>query len=461
MAYNFYQCNRNQTYLLPPSLKEWLPEGDLAWFVLDAVGQMDLAVFYERYREDGVGQRAYDPGMMVSLLVYAYSVGVRSSRKIEKLCERDVGFRVVTANKAPDHSTISRFRQENSGELERMFTEVLRLCAAAGMVKVGVVALDGSKMKANAALEANRTCEHIREEVRKILREAEEVDAAEDKAYGEGVRGDELPEDLRGRDSRLKRLKECKERLEREAADEAARLREKIEVRAAEEEESGRKKRGRKPKALEEASSPGEKANVTDPESRIMKTRAGYVQGYNGQVVVTKGQVIVAAEVTTEANDVKQLGPMVKKAQENVAAVTGKEKKIKKVLADAGYASEENFASADPEGPEYLVATKKDWKQRKVMREKPTPRGRIPSGLSLRERMERKLLTKRGRALYKKRGQMVEPVFGQIKSVRGIGGFMRRGLEACAQEWKLICATHNLLKLWRSGKGIPALTAAY
>jgi len=319
--------------------------------------------------------------------------------------------------------------------------------------------LDGSKIKANAALDANRTKEHIREEVKKILREAEEVDAAEDKLYGEGVRGDELPEELRGRESRLKRLKECKERLDREAAEEVAKRKEKLEARAEEEKESGRKKRGRKPKDPTEASKKEAKANVTDPESRIMKTRSGYVQGYNGQVVVTEGQVILAAEVTMEENDVKQLSPMVKKAQENVVAVTGEEEKMKVLLADAGYSSEDNFKSADSEGPEYLVATKKDWKQRKAMREMPAPRGRIPGRLSLRERMDRKLLTKRGRALYKRRGQMVEPVFGQIKSVRVIDRFMRRGLEACAQEWKLICATHNLLKLWRSGRGIPALAA--
>ena len=459
MAHNFYECNRNQAFLLPPSLKEWLPEGDLAWFILDAVQQMDLTAYYEKYREDGVGQTAYDPGMMVSLLVYAYSTGVRSSRKIEKLCERDIGFRVMTANNAPDHSTVSRFRQENGEELERIFMEVLQLCAKAGLVKVGVVALDGSKIKANAALDANRTKEHIREEVKKILREAEEVDAAEDKLYGEGVRGDELPEELRGRESRLKRLKECKERLDREAAEEVAKRKEKLEARAEEEKESGRKKRGRKPKDPTEASKKEAKANVTDPESRIMKTRSGYVQGYNGQVVVTEGQVILAAEVTMEENDVKQLSPMVKKAQENVVAVTGEEEKMKVLLADAGYSSEDNFKSADSEGPEYLVATKKDWKQRKAMREMPAPRGRIPGRLSLRERMDRKLLTKRGRALYKRRGQMVEPVFGQIKSVRVIDRFMRRGLEACAQEWKLICATHNLLKLWRSGRGIPALAA--
>jgi len=460
MAHNFIECNREQVYLLPPVLQEWLPPTDLAWLVIDAVEEMDLKAFYGKYRKDGKGQAAFEPSMMVALLLYAYSLGIRSSREIEKLCERDIGFRVIAANQAPDHTTISRFRKENGAALKDLFTQVLKLCKEAGLVKVGVVALDGSKMKANAALEANRTYEHIGSEVEKMLTEAEAKDAAEDRLYGSDKRGDELPEELNDRNSRKARLAACKKQLEEKAAQEAAQKQSKIEEREAEEAETGIKKRGRKPQEPDPAPSAEAKANPTDPDSRIMKTRSGYVQGYNGQAVVTQEQIIVAAEVTQQENDVNQLHPMVKKAQENITAIAPEEDQtIKIVLADAGYISDQNLADMKPDGPEYLIAVKKDWKQRKENEEAPPPRGRMPKEITPRQRMERKLLTQRGRGLYKKRGQTVEPVFGQIKDCRGIRQFMRRGLEACAQEWKLICATHNLLKLWRSGKGIAVQAA--
>lgn len=460
MAYNFIECNRDQAYLMPPSLLEWLAQGDLVWFILDAVDQMDLTAFYQVYRSDGKGQASYEPSMMVALLLYAYCIGVRSSRQMERLCERDIAFRVIAANQVPDHSTIARFRQEHGKRLEQLFTDVLVLCAEAGLVKVGVVALDGTKIKANAALEANRTYEHIEREVKKMLTEAEAKDVEEDRLFGKDQRGDELPEGLRDRTSRLARLKTCKERLERGAAQEAARQQEKIEQREVQEVKSGCKMRGRKPKAPDPGPDSQAKANVTDPDSRIMKTRRGYVQGYNAQAVATEEQVIIAAELTTQENDVNQLHPMVEKAQENMAALQGKEQGIGVVLVDAGYCSEKNLAEIDPEGPEHLMAIQKDHKQRQAMSAAGYPRGRIPKGMTQRERMERKLLTQRGRALYKRRGQIIEPVFGQIKVCRGIERFMRRGVEACAQEWKLMCATHNLLKLWRSGWEIALQTVA-
>lgn len=452
MAYNIRTVNREQIYLMPPSLQEWLPEKDMAWFIIDVVEQMDLRAYYRKYRGDGRGQEAYDPSMMVALLVYAYSNGVQSSRAIERLCERDIGFKVIAGNEKPDHTTIARFRKDNGKAIEEMFTEALKLCAKAGLVKVGVVALDGTKVKADAALEANRTYDHIENEVKEMLRAAEARDTEEDKLYGKDRRGDELPEELGDRRKRLARLKECKARLEQEKAEEAARQKEKIQERERQESETGQKKRGRKPKEPDAVCKADAKANVTDPDSRIMKTRAGYVQGYNGQAVVTENQIIIAAELTTEGNDVRQMTPMTERAEENIAELQLKAKGIGVVLADAGYCSDKNMEDARPDGPEFIVATKKDWKQRQALRETSPPRGRIPDKLSLRERMERKLSTKRGRALYKKRGQIVEPVFGQIKTCRGIQKFIRRGLEACAQEWKLICATHNLLKLWRSGK---------
>lgn len=450
MAYNFIACNREQDYLLPPSLKEWLPEKDLAWFVIDAVKSMDVRRFYARYRADGTGEAAYEPKMMVTLMLYAYCVGERSSRRIEKLCERDVAFRVITGNQAPDHSTVSRFRQGNREEIGTLFTEVLRLCKEAGLVKVGVVAIDGTKELANASLAANRTHEGLRAEVEKMLDEADAVDAAEDTLYGPDKRGDELPEELRTSEGRLKRLQEAKERLEREAAEAAKKKAAEIAKRAEEERESGKKKRGRKPKACDDKPDAEAKANATDPESRIMKTRKGYVQGYNGQIAVTEEQIIVAAEVTQEENDVGQMHPMLDKAAADLKAA-GIDDAIGSALFDAGYCSEENLAKVATDGPDIYVATTKDWKQRKAAREKGSPRGRIPKGLTRKELMERKLKTKRGRALYKKRGSTVEPVFGQMKDTQGFGGFLVRGIEAVRSEWRLMCASHNMLKLWRSG----------
>ncbi len=460
MAYNFKDCNRDQVYLMPPTLQEWLPSKDLVWLVLDVVAEMDLTAFYRKYRQDGKGQAAFEPSMMVSLLLYAYSLGIRSSREIEKLCERDIGFKVIAANQVPDHCTISRFRKDNGQALEGLFKQMRKLCKEAGLVKVGIVALDGSKIKANAALEANRTYEHIEQEVKRMLDEAEAKDTEEDRQYGQNKRGDELPDELADRTSRRARLAACKKRLEEQAAEAAAEQQSKIEERQAQEAETGNKKRGRKPQEPDPTPSSEAKANMTDPDSRIMKTRSGYVQGYNSQAVVTKEQIIIAAEVTNQENDINQLHPMIQKAQESLNEIAlQKELKIEISLSDAGYASEKNFAAITPDGPEHLIATKKDWKQRKEAAASSPPQGRIPKSLTLRQRMERKLLTKRGRELYKKRGQTVEPIFGQIKDNRGIRHYMRRGLEACSQEWKLICTTHNLLKLWRSGKGIAAQMA--
>ena len=454
MAYNFIPCDRDQSFLMPPSLRDWLPDDHLAWFVLDAVAQMDLGAFRAKYRADGWGAAAFAPDMMVALLLYAYCTGQRSSRKIERLCETDVAFRVITGNRKPDHATIARFRRNNLKELEELFVQILRLCAEAGLVKVGVVAIDGTKIAANAALAANRTHEglvkELEKEAAKMLAEAESTDAEEDRQHG-SKRGDEMPEELRTQKSRLARLRECKERLEREAAERAAEQQRKIDERAAKEAEAGQKLRGRKPKEPDPEPPPKAKANVTDPESRIMKTRQGYVQGMNAQAATTKDQIIVAAEVTQEANDKRQMVPMVEKTAENLAAA-GVEEKVGTALTDAGYYGEEAVKETTATGVDVLCATTKDWKQRKALRDAPPPRGRIPDNLTPMERMDRKLLTKRGRALYRLRSQTVEPVFGQIKGVRGIDRFLLRGIDGASGEWKLACGTHNLLKLWRSGR---------
>lgn len=452
MPYNFLECNRDQMYLMPVSIREWLPEDHLAWFIIDAVKEIDLTSFYRKYRNDGWGRAAYEPGMMVSLLLYAYSLGICSSRQIERACVVNVDFRVITANQRPDYTTICRFRKENEKELAELFTAVLELCVQAGLVNVGVVALDGTKMKGNTSLAANRTYEYLEKEVNRMLQEAAEKDAQEDALYGKERRGDELPKELARRESRLAKLREAKAQLEQQDREKAALQEAKIEARRQEEEATGEKKRGRKLKEPNEKPDPKKaKANLTDLDSRIMKTRHGYVQGYNAQAVVTKEQIIVAAEVTQEQNDVQQLHPMLERANEELTAA-GVTKKMGVVLADAGYYSEQNVLDADPDGPELLLATRKSHKQRQAMKDEVCPRGRIPAGMTVKERMERKLLTKQGKALYKLRSQTVEPVFGQTKECRACRTFLRRGTSAVNSEWRLICTGHNLLKLWRSGK---------
>jgi Transposase DDE domain len=256
---------------------------------------------------------------------------------------------------------------------------------------------------------------------------------------------------MRDRRGRPERLQRCRERLEHEAEVAAAEPARKLEERAKQEAATGQKRRGRKPKPVSEVPEPEAKANVTDPDSRIMKTRRGYVQGDNAQAVATADPIIVAADVTAEENDVAQLHPMLAAAANELQAA-GVEEAIGAALVDAGYCSEEDLRQSDPNGPELFVATRKGWKQREQMRQAPPPRGRIPGHLSPRERMDRKLLTKRGRRLYKQRGQIIEPVFGQTKTCRGVGRFQRRGLANRRSEWKLTCGAHNLLKLWRGGK---------
>jgi hypothetical protein len=360
-----------------------------------------------------------------------------------------VAFRVITANRVPDHTSICRFRSNHEEALGGLFVDVLRLCAKAKLVKLGLVALDGTKMKASAALDANRTEDAVVAEVRKILGEAAAVDEGEDRLYGD-KRGDELPEELRTKEGRLGRLAQCREQLAKEKAEAAAKQQAKLDKRAEEERETGKKKRGRKPKPPGAKKDDPPKANVTDPESRIMKARSGYIQGYNGQIVVTEDQIVIAAEVTQEANDVRQLEPMVELARRNARAVMPEgEGELGSVLGDAGYWSDANAAYAKDAGPDFHIATTKDWKQRKAAREAPPPRGRIPKDISARDRMERKLLTKAGRAKYRARGRTVEPVFGQVKSAGGFERFSRRGLEACRNEWRFNLAAFNLQKLWR------------
>jgi len=449
MGYNFRGGNRVQTSLMPASVTDWLPVRHLAWFVIEAVEVMDLSPFYAKYRTNGQGSAAWHPKMMVALLLYAYCHGERSSRKIEKLCEESVPYRVITGNEKPDHCSISRFRRDNATAMKNLFIEILRLCAEAGLIQIGKVNLDGTKMKANASLAANRTEKSLGEEIDRMLSEAESKDTEEDAAFGKEQRGDELPEELRTSKDRLTRLLEAKERLERERQEAEAAQREKLENREQKEQETGQKTRGKEPKSVEAVRAEQEerKANVTAPETRILKTRSGYVQGFNAQAVGTDDQIIVAADVSNQENDQGQYHSMMTQAQENATEVLEEEAKIDLGRADAGYCNETDLKKEC--NHEILMATKKDWKRRKELREEPPPRGRIPGSLSATERMERKLRTKRGSKEYKMRSQTIEPIFGQIKSGRGIDSFYGRELVSAKGEWNLICGTHNLLKLFR------------
>ena len=448
MAYNFLPYEEDQLYLMPPSIDEWVSDDSLARFVSEMVDQFDaegkLENFYSDYREDGRGGAAYHPRMMVKVILYAYCCGITSSRRIAGALEDAIALRFLSANLQPDFRTVSDFRKDHLAALEALFIDVLRLCQAAGLAKMGRVALDGRKVAGNAALDQNRKKDAIEKEVARILAEAERVDAEEDQKYGPDRRGDELPEELRTQEGRLKRLKEARARLEEEERQAAAEQKEKIEAREKEEKATGRKKRGRKPKTPEEAVDTEAKANLTDPESRIMKTRRGWLQGYNGQAMADcDSQVIVAHDVTQAENDFNQLAPMLQSCEEQAG------RRPEEVLADAGYWSDEN-AGLEDKTTELFIATKKNWKQRQALREQEAPRGRIPSNATLRERMERKLLTKRGQKAYKKRGATIEPVFGQM-AMRGLNRFWLRGIGKVKGEWSLWCTSHNLLKLWRSG----------
>ena len=447
MATFFREPDRRQQFLLPVDMMAWLPEGDIVHLIVDAVGLMDLKDFEATCKVGKAGQPPFAPHVLLTLLIYAYSHGVRSSRVIERLCERDAGYRFIVGADVPDHTVIARFRRRHAARMGAVFLQVLDLCREAGLIRLGLVALDGTKVKANAALDANRTAATIDEQIARMLAEAEAIDAREDHQFGTH-RGDELPKSLGRRADRLARLKACKDKLERRAAERATRQQEKIAARQAEEQATGTRKRGRKPKAPDPAGDPDAVANPTDPDSAIMKTRRGWVQGYNAQAVVTPDQIILAADVTTDANDVHQLTGMLNQAQANVEAVMGEDAVLGAAVADAGYWSAAN-AATETEECELFMATKKDRKQRAEGRDAPAPRGRMPKALSPRERMERKLRTKRGRAVYRRRGASVEPVFGQMKDRQGADRFSMRGLDYCRGEWQLDATAHNLRKLHR------------
>ena len=449
MGFNFRGVNREQGFLLPPSVAEWLPEGHLAWFVLDTVAELDLGGFLERYRADGRGGAAYDPAIMVALVLYAYCVGDRSSRVIERRLVEDVAYRVVAANARIDHATIARFRAEHEDAIGGLFTQVLAVCAAAGMVRVGVVALDGTKMAANAAGTRNMSDERlertIRAEVARILGEAAAIDAAEDAQFGD-TRGDELPPELASRATRLARLRAAKAQLDAAQADRDAQA----DAQAARQEAdrmAGRKRRGR-PRIHDPKQRPL-LVNVTDLDSKAMKTARGFVQGYNAQAVATTDQVIIAAELTNHPADMGELAPSFAAAEANLVAA-GVSEPIGTLVADAGYYSTANATL--PTSTEVLIATAK-FRDLPTTVEPTVDSGRRLSAVArkhaVRLQMQARLATDEGRALYRQRSPAIEPIFGQIKHGRAMGRFQRRGLAACTSEWKLIAATHNLLNLRR------------
>ena len=463
---HFKSYELDQIFLMPPSIRDWLPEEHLANFISDVVDEMDLSAFYRAYAgEDDRGRPAYQPVMLVKLLLYAYCTGKPSSRKIEKATYEDVAYRILAANQHPDHDTIAAFRRRHLQDLAALFLQVLALCQESGLVKLGHVALDGTKIKANAskhkAMSYDRMCEtekKLVEEIARLLKLAEEVDVAEDQQIGKGKSETDLPAELARRESRLAKIREAKQALEEEAKAraeaQAEEARAKIEERKRQEQETGKKLGGSQPKIPEpEEAKPEPKAqrNFTDPDSRIMKdgSSKGFEQAYNAQIVVDgEAQVIVAADLTQEANDKQQLVPMLLKVEEN----TGQEPE--KASADSGYFSEKNITSEQLKNVDLYVPPdrQKHGQQENIVA------GTADPTLTIQDQMRHKLRTADGQAVYKLRKAIVEPVFGQIKEARGLRRFSFRGKLNVRAEWLIICLTHNLLKLFRavvSPQGTP------
>ena len=448
MSKTFRPYEPDQISLMPASMRDWLPSDHLAYFISDVVDNLDLSAIMERYVGEERGYPPYHPAMMVKVLLYAYCTGVASSRKIEKhLCE-DIAFRVLAANNTPDFRTISDFRKDHLKALAGLFLQVLKLCQKAGLVKLGHVALDGTKIKANASKHKAMSYKRMKEEetrleaeVAELLKKAESVDEEEDQRYGKGKKGDELPKELAFRESRLKKIQEAKAALEAEARLEAE----------------------KKPDKNDGDGTPPDKAqrNFTDPDSHIMPASGGkhFIQAYNAQAAVDSAkQVIVAAEVTNKPTDRGQAEPMMEIVKSNTGQLPCQ------MSADAGYFSSDAVSNLTALGMDVYMPPDKIGHRFTLP---PAPRGPIPQCLSIADRMRRKLRTKKGKVCYGLRKELPEPVFGQIKQVRGFDHFLLRGLENVSSEWKVICTGHNLLKLFRAcgrelfSRKSPALVLAY
>jgi len=447
MSKPFRPWNPDQMFLFPPAPRDWLPENHLVYFLLDVVPQMNLQPILAPYQATDRGQPPYHPAMLVTVLLYGYATGVFSSRRLMARCETDAAFRVIVADDIPDFRTISDFRKRHLTALEGLFVEVLKLCAKAGLVKVGRIALDGSKVKANASRHKAMSYDYmlkeekrLKQEIKALLAQAEAADQVDDQTYGPDRRGEELPEELARRQSRLHKIREAKAALEAEARDQAR-------AAAAERQQAGQPPLGPDP----EQAKPEPKAqyNFTDSESQIMKvSNKGWDQCMNAQVVVNEHQIIVAADVTDATNDKQQLQPMIEQTQQNVSAA-GVQEKVKEAVADSGFYSEANVAYLEGQAIDPYIATERLKHHEQIA----APRGRYPQGLTAKQRMARKLRTKRGRERYARRKAMVEPVFGQVKQGRGFRQFHLRGRKKMRAEWRLVSLTHNLLKLWRHEQG--------
>jgi len=435
---NFLYPQRDQPLLLPVDMREWLPEDDLVFVVLDAVATLDLERFRRRYRVDGQGRAAFDPEMMVALLLYAYSQGERSSRVIEKRCVRDIAYRVIAGGLCPDHVTIARFRARHQEALGGLFSQVLRLLAAEGMVALGMLSLDGTKLAGNASQRANKTLPQIE----KILAEAAERDAAEDAQQGENP-PPVTPRALARRAERQKRLAAARDRLaaEDQARRQAQRARQEAWDAGAAAGRRGGRRPGDEPRTNRNNTQP--RANITDPDVRVMRNQKGYVAGYNGQLVVTADQVIVGAMLSQHPVDRTLLHPVLDTCRQQLAEA-GIVPKLRTVLADSGYVSEENFARADAGGLRLLAPLAKDPDRRSART--PQRAGHLDR-LPATARAVRRLHHPRGRDDYRMRARTVEPVFGQLKACQKLTMMSRRGLAACENEWLLACAAHNLRKL--------------
>jgi len=420
----FRTYDQDTLLLMPPSIRDWVDPDSLPAFISDLVDDLDLAPFLAAHDEPR-GMPPYHPAMMLKVLLYGYATGVRSSRKLEERLKTDVGFMYLAGGAHPGHKAIGEFRRRHLEAFEALFLDILRLCQEAGLVKLGRVALDGTKLKPNAskhkAMSYGRMDEReavLEAEVRRILEEAEATDAAEDELYGD-ARGDELPPELRTREGRLRKLREARAALEEEAR-----------------QQSG------DPTAVPE---PKAQRNFTDPDSRIMLSKPdGFIYGYDAQAVVDEAhQVIVATSLTTDATDTESLPELVDGVKTNTGRCP------KRLLADAGYGSKDNLTHLKDEKIDAYVAVRRD---KHASPPGPAPRGRIPEDLSLRGRMERKLRTKKGHDHYRRRQVIVEPVFGQVKEAMGFRRFSLRGKEKVTGEWHLVCAVHDLGKLFRSGR---------
>lgn len=477
MSKCFRDYQPEQALLLPPSLEDWLPEGHWARFLSDVVAERDLRPIYQSYEKDGRGQAAYQPLMMLKVLFYGYCVGIASSRKIEKATYENVAWRYWSAHPHPDHDTLAEFRHRHLTALAALFVEVLQLCQRAGLGKLGHVALDGTKIQAHASRYRNGSYQRLSEEEKKrveqveqMLAEAERVDAAEDQQYGRGRRGDELPAELAQRETRLQKIREAQAELERQARQEAEQKKAEAEQRLREREpgaaEAGRPLRGKRPQVPDPATAkPEPKAilNMTDAESRILRERAssGFMQGFNAPAAVdSHTQIIVAADVTCDQNDRAQLVPMLQQGEQNSGA------KPAKVSADTDYYSPKQIGSPSLAGIELYgkpdeppkrnpvpgcTASEQDQARLPKRKQKPLRSGYGPDGVPRIDPLRAKLATPEGRAVYAQRREIVEPVFGQIKQWRSFRQFLLRGLAKTRAEWRLICLTHNLLKLYRAG----------